>query len=596
MDNFYAVYVGASHGTGSGVSSLNGLTGALTLVAGSGISITPAGSNITIAATGFVSNTLAQNHIFVGNASNVATDVPMTGDVNIAFSAGNGVTSLVATSNSTLTTLSALSLPVSQLTGILPIANGGTNSSTALNNHRVMISSSGAIVENAALTQNQLMFPDANGLPSGSSGFSVSSSPSLLSVFSNDASGAAHGFLSENGAAGIYGGFYLGKQSRGSNASPTATQSGDHLVDLLGRGYGTTAYSSNSTGRISFLAAENFTDTAMGTNISMSTTPIGSVTAVSTLSLTSDQGLRLFNADSSNITIRTPAGTASYNLALPAAQSSGTKFLQNDGSGNLSWASAGGSSLSSLTSATGTNTIDNVNYAQSWTWNTLSTQAALSLSSSSMTSGSVLSLTNSFNDATSTGNILTVTSSGQNNASIGIGVSSASNDSASRGIKINMTSANSNPGTGLEIATVGGPGLFVNVSGSGNNKTAATFENAGNSGSSCVFAYSYSATGPNSAVVGRTDSTDSGATAGKFSLGSGSATGISLLTTGNGSGLAFQSVGASQLNGTTVIGAASTTPTHSLNSSTGSPVSSASPTGYVSITINGTLRYIPYYT
>lgn len=35
-----------------GVSSLNGLTGNLTLVAGAGISVTPAGSNITIAATG----------------------------------------------------------------------------------------------------------------------------------------------------------------------------------------------------------------------------------------------------------------------------------------------------------------------------------------------------------------------------------------------------------------------------------------------------------------------------------------------------------------------------------------------------------------
>lgn len=41
-----------SGGGGSGVSSLNGLTGALNLVAGSNITITPLGSNITIAATG----------------------------------------------------------------------------------------------------------------------------------------------------------------------------------------------------------------------------------------------------------------------------------------------------------------------------------------------------------------------------------------------------------------------------------------------------------------------------------------------------------------------------------------------------------------
>lgn len=48
-DNFFASY--PAEPTSSEVISLNGLTGALTLVAGSGISITPAGSNITIAST-----------------------------------------------------------------------------------------------------------------------------------------------------------------------------------------------------------------------------------------------------------------------------------------------------------------------------------------------------------------------------------------------------------------------------------------------------------------------------------------------------------------------------------------------------------------
>lgn len=47
MDNFYARYPVS----GGGVTSLNGLTGALTLVPGAGITITPAGSNITIAST-----------------------------------------------------------------------------------------------------------------------------------------------------------------------------------------------------------------------------------------------------------------------------------------------------------------------------------------------------------------------------------------------------------------------------------------------------------------------------------------------------------------------------------------------------------------
>lgn len=38
-------------GGGSGVSSLNSLTGALTIVAGTGVTVTPSGSNITVAAS-----------------------------------------------------------------------------------------------------------------------------------------------------------------------------------------------------------------------------------------------------------------------------------------------------------------------------------------------------------------------------------------------------------------------------------------------------------------------------------------------------------------------------------------------------------------
>ena len=53
---------------------------------------------------------------------------------------------------------------------------------------------------------------------------------------------------------------------------------------------------------------------------------------------------------------------------------------------------SGGSqvSISGLTAATTTNSIDNVNYAQTWTWNSLSSGNALTLSSNSATSGQVL--------------------------------------------------------------------------------------------------------------------------------------------------------------------------------------------------------------
>lgn len=55
--------------------------------------------------------------------------------------------------------------------------------------------------------------------------------------------------------------------------------------------------------------------------------------------------------------------------------------------------SAANTSLSSLTSATATNSIDNTNKVQTWAWGTLSTETALTLTSSSVTSGIVFQAT-----------------------------------------------------------------------------------------------------------------------------------------------------------------------------------------------------------
>jgi hypothetical protein len=50
----------------------------------------------------------------------------------------------------------------------LTIAKGGTNSGTALNNNRNIVSSGGAIVESAAITANRALISDTNGLPTQS--------------------------------------------------------------------------------------------------------------------------------------------------------------------------------------------------------------------------------------------------------------------------------------------------------------------------------------------------------------------------------------------------------------------------------------------
>lgn len=54
------------------------------------------------------------------------------------------------------------------VTGVLPIANGGTNSSAALSNNRIIRSTSGGLVEAAAITASRVLLSDSNGIPTHS--------------------------------------------------------------------------------------------------------------------------------------------------------------------------------------------------------------------------------------------------------------------------------------------------------------------------------------------------------------------------------------------------------------------------------------------
>lgn len=67
-------------------------------------------------------------------------------------------------SNNTITNVSL----ATGVTGTLPVANGGTGSTTALNNNRVIRSSGGALAEAAAITASRALVSDANGIPTHS--------------------------------------------------------------------------------------------------------------------------------------------------------------------------------------------------------------------------------------------------------------------------------------------------------------------------------------------------------------------------------------------------------------------------------------------
>lgn len=77
-------------------------------------------------AGGGLSTTLTSAHLYVGNGSNVATDTAVTGDVTISNA---GVTAIGATKVTNAMLAGSIDL-TTKVTGVLPIANGGTNLST----------------------------------------------------------------------------------------------------------------------------------------------------------------------------------------------------------------------------------------------------------------------------------------------------------------------------------------------------------------------------------------------------------------------------------------------------------------------------------
>ena len=121
----------------------------------------------------------------------------------------------------------------------------------------------------------------------------------------------------------------FGRRSRGTAGSPSALALADTIYSLNALGYGTTGYAAASTGLISFKAAEAFTDTAMGTDFVITTTPVLSVTAAEVARFTGTQlnlgvtgtmlGKLFFSGNTSTgITLQGQAVGSSGVLTLPA--------------------------------------------------------------------------------------------------------------------------------------------------------------------------------------------------------------------------------------------------------------------------------------
>lgn len=109
----------------------------------------------------------------IGSDTNVSLTITPKGSGSIILSNAVNLPTLTASLplqlNSSKNIVSSQIALTTGVTSILPVANGGTNSSTALNNNRIMISSAGEIVESAVLSNNVAMITTSGGLPSTAS-------------------------------------------------------------------------------------------------------------------------------------------------------------------------------------------------------------------------------------------------------------------------------------------------------------------------------------------------------------------------------------------------------------------------------------------
>lgn len=230
----------------------------------------------TLGGTGLT--TLTQYGVMLGN-----------GTGNVAFaSPGTSGLPLLSTGASSNPAFGQLSLTAG-VTGTLPVTNGGTGTSTAFTAGSVVFAGASGTYSQS---NSELFWNNSSnflGIGTGSPDAVLTVvSPTQTSVTAGTlpagtdlhivgADGAITRITQDAFGTGNYAA-YTGRAARGTAASPTASQAGDVLSQYGGRGHGVTSYSSNSVGRIDIEAAENFTDTAQGSYISLHTTATGTAT------------------------------------------------------------------------------------------------------------------------------------------------------------------------------------------------------------------------------------------------------------------------------------------------------------------------------
>lgn len=258
-------------------------------------------STVTAAGVTSLSNTSQTNQQFTGATTQTvvlpnATTLPVgryfqlqnrsTGILSVQTFGGAALTSvypgtqkqvLVTNVGSAAGTWDVTGINVTDVAGVLPLINGGTN--------KAMTASSGAIVYSDAdsfeLDGTHLNWNAAiQQLTLNADGASYTAAPANTIFHTVGNNGATSRLVFDSHNSGVNGSYLLGRHARGTAALPTAVNSGDTLLGVAGIGYGATGYPTNGSAYMLIRASETFTDTSTASNIQFHTTPTGSTAPV----------------------------------------------------------------------------------------------------------------------------------------------------------------------------------------------------------------------------------------------------------------------------------------------------------------------------
>ena len=188
---------------------------------------------------------------------------------------------------------------------------------------RMRIDSAGNVGIGTATVPYKLVINNATtyssaGLPAATSAPLHITCESSCNVFLDSFNGAATGLN--------------GRAAGGTSTAPSATTSGTALLNIGGRGYGTTGYSTLSRALIGLNAEETWTDTAQGTNITFATTAIGTAARVERMRIAADGTTSIGAAPGSESLRVTPVASAVNRIEAFGAVTGSNPYIFANGS------------------------------------------------------------------------------------------------------------------------------------------------------------------------------------------------------------------------------------------------------------------------